>query len=180
MVAFPQVYGIGYQAIRDTVDGRLFTGHTLAAAALLFAGMGVAKMVTASFTVGSGGVGGLLFPAMFTGAALRRGGRHHRQRTWPGEFPHHAAYVLIAMSATYAAAGKVPIASLLLLCEATANFSLALPMALANVLAYTLSGRSTVYDVQRERSEGDHRRGYLIAVAVAVVIVLFGQHVAAI
>ena len=67
------------------------------------------------------------------------------------------------MSATYAAAGKVPIASLLLLCEATANFSLALPMAVANGLAYALSGRSTVYDVQRERSEGDHRRGYLVA-----------------
>ena len=70
MVAFPQVYGIGYQAIRDTASGRLFTGHTLAVAALLFAGMGVAKMVAASFTVGTGGVGGLLFPAMFTGAAL--------------------------------------------------------------------------------------------------------------
>jgi CIC family chloride channel protein len=180
MVAFPQVYGIGYQAIRDTADGRLFTGHTLAAAALLFAGMGVAKMITASFTVGSGGVGGLLFPAMFTGAALGGLGATIAERTWPGQFPHHAAYVLIAMSATYAAAGKVPIASLLLLCEATANFSLALPMALANALAYALSGRPTVYDVQRERSEGDHRRGYLVAVAVAVLIVLFGQHIAAI
>jgi len=180
MVAFPQVYGIGYEAIRDTADGRLFTGHTLAAAALLFAGMGVAKMIAASFTVGSGGVGGLLFPAMFTGAALGGLGATIAERTWPGQFPHHAAYVLIAMSATYAAAGKVPIASLLLLCEATANFSLAVPMALANALAYVLSGRSTVYDVQRERSEGDHRRGYLVAVAVAVLIVLFGQHIAAI
>jgi CIC family chloride channel protein len=180
MVAFPQVYGIGYQAIRDTSSGRLFTNHTVAAAAVLFAGMGLAKMVATSFTVGTGGVGGLLFPSMFTGAALGGLASVVVQHAWPGQFTHHGAYVLIAMGATYAAAGKVPIASLLLLCEATANYSLALPMAVANGLAYVLSGRSTVYDVQRERSEGDHQRGYLVAIVALVVIVLFGQHVAAI
>lgn len=180
MVAFPQVYGIGYRAIHDTADGRLFSNHTMAAAALLFAGMAVAKMAAASLTVGTGGVGGLLFPTMFTGAALGGLAATIAEHSWPGHFPHHAAYVLVAMSATYAAAGKVPIASMLLLCEATANFSLALPMAVANVVAYGLSGESTVYDVQRARSEGDHRRGYLVAIAVTVAIVLFGQHLAAI
>jgi chloride channel protein, CIC family len=180
MVAFPQVYGIGYAAIRDTAGGRLFTSHTVAVAALLFAGMGVAKMVSAAFTVGSGGVGGLLFPSMFTGAALGGLATVIVQHAWPQAFPHGAAYVLIAMSATYAAAGKVPVASLLLLCEAVANFSLAVPMALANAVAYVLSGQSTVYDVQRERSEGDHRRGYLVALVALVAIVAFGQHVAAI
>jgi CIC family chloride channel protein len=180
MVAFPQVYGIGYAAIRDTVNGHLFTHHTAAAAVLLFAGMGLAKMVSAAFTVGTGGVGGLLFPSMFTGAALGGVVATAAHAWWPATFPHTAAYVLIAMSATYAAAGKVPIASLLLLCEATANFSLALPMAVANVVAYALSGRSTVYDVQRERSEGDRHGGYPVALAVLVAVVLFGQHVAAI
>jgi CIC family chloride channel protein len=180
MVAFPQVYGIGYQAIRDTAAGDLFTDHTAVVVVLLFAGMGLAKMVAASFTVGTGGVGGLLFPTMFAGAALGGVMATSAEHLWPGQFPNHAAYILIAMSATYAAAGKVPIASLLLLCEATANFSLALPMAVANGLAYALSGRSTVYDVQRERSAGDHRRGYLVAIAALVLIVLFGQHVAAI
>lgn len=180
MLAFPEVYGIGYQAIRDTASGRLFTNHAMLAVAALFVGMGLAKIAASSFTVGTGGVGGLLFPAMFTGAALGGLASTLANYLWPGQFPHQAAYVLIAMGATYAAAGKVPIASLLLLCEATANFSLALPMAGANALAYWLSGRSTVYDVQRERSEGGYRRGYLVAIAVAVVIVLFGQHVIAI
>jgi chloride channel protein, CIC family len=180
MVAFPQVYGIGYQAIHDTADGHLFANHTAVVIVLLFAGMGLAKMLAASLTVGTGGVGGLLFPTMFTGAALGGVMATSAEHLWPGQFPHHAAYIVIAMSATYAAAGKVPIASLLLLCEATANFSLALPMAVANALAYALSGRSTVYDVQRDRSEGDHRRGYLVATAALVLIVLFGQHVVAI
>ncbi|MGH9123859.1 MAG: chloride channel protein [Acidimicrobiales bacterium] len=180
MLAFPQVYGIGYQAIRDTAAGHLYAGHAMAATALLFVGLGLGKILASSFTVGSGGVGGLLFPTMFTGAALGGVASAVASALWPGQFPHTAAYVVIAMGATYAAAGKVPLASLLLLCEATANFSLAVPMAAANGLAYLLSGRSTVYDVQRERSEGDHRRGYLVAIAFLVVIVLIGRYVVAI
>jgi len=157
----------------------IFTA-TVAAAALLFIGMGLAKVAATSFTVGTGGVGGLLFPAMFTGAALGGLAATVTQHLWPGQFPHPAAYVLVAMGATYAAAGKVPIASLLLVCEATANFSLALPMAVANTVAYGLSGRSTIYDVQRERAEVGRGRGYLVAVVVAILLVLFGQHVLAI
>lgn len=180
MLAFPQVYGIGYQAIGDMAAGRLFTNHTVVATALLFAGLGLAKIISASFTVGTGGVGGLLFPSMFTGAALGGLLATMAEHLWPGQFPHQAAYVIIAMGATYAAAGKVPIASLLLLCEATANFSLALPMAAANAIAYTLSGRSTVYDVQRDRPERTRRFGYPLAIAALLVIVVLGQHVAAI
>ena len=119
MLAFPQVYGIGEQAIRDIADGRLFTGHTLAVAGLLFVGLGIAKLLATSFTVGTGGVGGLLFPSLFVGAALGGLAATVSETLWPGQFPDRTAIVLIAMSATYAAAGKVPIAALLLLCEAT-------------------------------------------------------------
>ena len=83
------------------------------------------------------------------------------------------------MSATYAAAGKVPLASLLLLCEACVNFTLALPMAIANGLAYLLSGRSTVYDVQREGVSNGHR-GYRWAIPACVAMVLIGRYFVAI
>ena len=179
MLAFPQVYGIGLDAIRGMASGREFAGHAVAITALLLAALGLAKMLASTFTVSTGGVGGLLFPSLFAGAAVGGSLATLAAHQWPGTFPHHAAYVLIAMSATYAAAGKVPIASLLLLCEACVNFSLALPMAVANLLAYLLSGRSTVYDVQRERSEMPHR-GYRWAVALAVLVVLFGRFVVAV
>lgn len=172
MLAFPQVYGIGIGAIRDIASGRLFTGHAAATAALLFAGLGLAKIAASTFTVGSGGVGGLLFPSMFVGASLGGVATSIARAIDPSAFPHGAAYVLIAMSATYAAAGKVPIASMLLLVEATVSAALVVPMAAANGVAYLLSGRSTVYDVQRERATANQRRGYPLALAVAGIAVL--------
>jgi len=179
MLAFPQVYGIGLEAIRGIASGHEFADHAVAVTAFLLAALGLAKILASTFTVSTGGVGGLLFPSLFAGAAVGGSLGTLAAHQWPGLFPNHAAYVLIAMSATYAAAGKVPIASLLLLCEACANFSLALPMAIANLLAYALSGRSTVYDVQRERSSMSHK-GYRWAVAFAVVVVLLGRFVVAV
>ena len=179
MLAFPQVYGIGEQAVRDIADGRLFTGHTLAVATLLFVGLGLAKMAATAFTVGTGGVGGLLFPSFFVGAALGGLAANLSHGLDPGPFSNHLAIVLIAMSATYAAAGKVPLAALLLLCEATAatgNVALVLPLMAANLVAFALSGRPSVYDVQRETS-ARHHRGYGLALCVLVAVVLLNHFV---
>ena len=179
MLAFPQVYGIGLEAIRGAAAGTLFANHAIGIVILLLAGMGLAKIIASTFTVASGGVGGLLFPSLFAGAGIGAAMATAAGDIWPGQFPHHAAYVLIAMSATYAAAGKVPLASLLLLCEACVNFTLALPMAVANGLAYLLSGRSTVYDVQREGVSNGHR-GYRWAIPACVAMVLIGRFFVAI
>ncbi len=179
MLAFPQVYGIGLEAIRGAAAGTLFTNHAVGVVVLLLAGMALAKILASTFTVASGGVGGLLFPSLFAGAGIGAAMATAAEHIWPGQFPHHAAYVLIAMSATYAAAGKVPMASLLLLCEACVNFTLALPMAVANGLAYVLSGRTTVYDVQREGVSNEHR-GYRWALPACVVMVLIGRYFVAI
>lgn len=183
MIAFPQVYGIGLGAIRDMAHGKLFTGHAFEATALLFAGLLLAKTLATSFTVGTGGVGGLLFPSLFVGAALGACMTTVANGVFPNHFHNQMAYVLIAMSATYAASGKVPVAALLLLAEATAaagNMSLLVPLAVANLLAFVLSGRSTVYDVQRERAEGNSGRGYLLAIAVVGLVALFNISIATI
>jgi CIC family chloride channel protein len=181
MLAFPQVYGIGYQAIHDMAAGRIFTDHTALTGACLLLALGAAKVAASSFTVGTGGVGGLLFPSLFAGAAVGGALGTIAHGIWPADFTHQTAYVLIAMSATYAAAGKVPAASLLLVCEATLSFTLAIPMACANTAAYLLSGRSTVYDVQRTDAADPRRRfGYLVAggvVAVTILLARLGLHV---
>ncbi len=179
MLAFPQVYGIGLDAIRQAAAGTLFANQAVATTIMLLAAMAVAKIVASTCTVATGGVGGLLFPSLFAGAGVGAAIATAANHLWPGQFPHHAAYVLIAMSATYAAAGKVPLASLLLLCEACVNFTLALPMAVANGLAYLLSGRSTVYDVQRDQVAAARHRSYRWAIPVCILIVLFGRFVTA-
>ena len=179
MIFFPQVYGIGYEGIRGAANGTLFSNHIATVAVILFLFLAVAKILASTFTVGSRGVGGLLFPALFAGAALGAGIATAAHALMPGTFTHQSAYVLIAMSATYAAAGNVPIASLLLLCEATVNFTLAVPMLFANLLAYGLSGRASIYDVQRLRRNTSRRTLYtqvIIGVTFLAVLMYSGVH----
>ena len=53
MLAFPQVYGIGLEAIRGAAAGTLFANHAVGIIVLLLAGMALAKIVASTCTVAS-------------------------------------------------------------------------------------------------------------------------------
>jgi CIC family chloride channel protein len=119
----PQVLGGGYGWIQQAIDGQLAFRLLLL---LLFA-----KIVALSFTVSSGGSGGVFAPSLFVGAML--GGvfataTHHSS----------AAMVVVGMAAVFGAAARVPIATLLMVAEMTGGYQLLVPAGLAVMLSYTL------------------------------------------
>jgi chloride channel protein, CIC family len=119
----PQVLGGGYGWIQEAIDGRL-------ALALLLV-LVVAKMLALSFSVSSGGSGGIFAPSLFVGAML--GGVFAAVAHVPP-----AGLVIVGMAAVFAGAARVPIATLLMVVEMTGGYQLLVPAGLAVMLSFVI------------------------------------------
>jgi CIC family chloride channel protein len=126
----PQVLGGGYGWIQEAIDGRL--------ALRLLLVLIVAKMVALSFSISSGGSGGVFAPSLFVGAML--GG------AFAAIFHHSAAgMVIVGMAAVFAGAARVPIATLLMVAEMTGGYQLLVPAGLAVMLSYLIQMKLSTY-----------------------------------
>jgi chloride channel protein, CIC family len=123
---FPQVLGGGYGWIQEAMDGRI-VGRLLIV--LLFA-----KIVAFALTVSSGGSGGVFAPTLFVGAML--GGFCSSLSHLPSNM-----FVVLGMAATFGAAARVPIASLMMVTEMTGGYRLLPPAAFAVLLGYLIQKR---------------------------------------
>jgi CIC family chloride channel protein len=124
----PEVWGNGYSVVSHILQGQLVGVWLL----LIL----LAKVLATSATVGSGGVGGVLTPSLFVGAAIGAlvGGVFH------GLMPHVAsiptAYALIGMGGFLAATTQAPLTSIMMIFEMTLDYSIVLPLMLACVTAH--------------------------------------------
>ena len=137
----PQVLGMGYGMIQQAIDGSL----TLQ---FLFL-VGLLKIVATSFTISSGGSGGVFAPSLVIGGLL--GGAFGKlfSITFPGIIDQPGAFVLVGMASFFAGAAKVPIASIIMVSEMTVGYSLLVPMILASSFAYLFSRKkTTIYEKQ--------------------------------
>ena len=124
----PQVWGNGYSVVSHILQGQVFGVWLLVVL--------LAKVLATSATVGSGGVGGVLTPSLFMGAAIGGlvGGVFH------GLMPHiasvPAAYALIGMGGFLAATTQAPLTSIMMIFEMTLDYNIVLPLMLACVTAH--------------------------------------------
>jgi CIC family chloride channel protein len=139
-VFLPQVLGGGYPLIQSAIDGQL--------AVPLMAALIFAKIFATSFTISSGGSGGVFAPSLFIGAMLGGafGGICHTF------FPHivtePSAFVLVGIGGFFAGVAKVPIAALIMVAEMTGGYSLIVPMMIVSSLSYLLLGNVSLYEKQ--------------------------------
>ncbi|MDA3937400.1 MAG: chloride channel protein [Actinomycetota bacterium] len=136
----PRIWGMGHQTIQDAIDLKLGAG--------LLVVLVISKMVASSFTIGSGGSGGDLTPSLFIGAALGGAVALFVSTAFPDAPSHPTLYVIAGMGSLYASIGKVPLASAILLCETTRNFTMIVPLIIANTAAFMASGTHTMYESQ--------------------------------
>lgn len=113
--------------------------------------LAIGKMVTTSFSIGSGGSGGLFGPSIVIGAAL--GGV-------VGQAFHHAlpevvgspgAFVVVGMAAFFAAVSNTPISTIIFVSEMTNSYHLLLPSLMVCSVAYLSSRRWTLFKSQVRR-----------------------------
>jgi CIC family chloride channel protein len=127
----PQVMGAGYEAIDQAMHAQ-FAWKVLLLLALF-------KIIATTLSFSSGTPGGMFAPTLFIGAMLGAA---------VGTFEHHffplltgsiGSYALVGMGVLFAAFLRAPLTSVFMVMEVSQNYSIVLPVILANTIAYLIS-----------------------------------------
>jgi CIC family chloride channel protein len=127
----PQVMGAGYEAIDQAMHGQ-FVLHVL----LLLA---VFKIVATTLSFSSGTPGGMFAPTLFIGAMLGAAVGSFEKHYFPHLTGTTGSYALVGMGVLFAAFLRAPLTSVFMVLEVSGNYSVILPVILANTIAYLIS-----------------------------------------
>lgn len=110
--------------------------------------LAIGKVLTTSFSIGSGGSGGVFGPSVVIGGAM--GGVvgllfHHLM---PGVVTEPGAFVVVGMAGLFTAVSNTPISTIIFVSEMTNSYHLLLPSLLVCSVAYLASQRWTIYEKQ--------------------------------
>ncbi len=136
----PGVLGMGYGYVQLAIDGKL----AITVIFLLIIG----KIIATSFTVSSGGSGGVFAPSIVIGSMVGAFVGHLFHQLLPGVVVQPEAYVLVGMSAFIAAVAKTPLAAILMVLEMCGGYTLLPALMISATLAYYLSGDYSIYAEQ--------------------------------
>ncbi len=135
----PQVMGPGYNVIDQAMHGQ-FTWKFLLALALL-------KILATTISFSSGTPGGMFAPTLFIGAMLGASIGTFEKIFFP-TFPISVgSYALVGMGVLFAAFLRVPLTSVFMVLEVSGNYSIVLPVILANTIAYLVSRSLQPYPI---------------------------------
>ena len=155
LVFLPHVAGTSYGWLQLAMLGKI--GIWM----MLFISLG--KIVATSLTIGSGGSGGVFAPSLVIGGMfagmIGKVFVHLDPR-----ITDISPFILVGMGAFFAAAAKVPIATIVMVAEMTGNYDLLVPITLAASLAFLISGDWTIYheQVQTRFDSPAHRGEFII------------------
>ncbi len=164
-VFLPEIMGVGYETITLAIEGKVVLGVMVA----LFAG----KLVATSFTLGSGGSGGVFAPSLFMGASL--GGVVGSLAGMFAPFPTASpgAYAVVGMGAMVAAATHAPITAILIIFEMTGDYRVILGLMVSCILSTIVAQRirkESIYTIKLFRRGIDLMAGTEINVLRRVAV----------
>jgi CIC family chloride channel protein len=107
-----------------------------------------AKIIATSFTISSGGSGGVFAPSLFIGSMLGGFYGNFCAKLFPHWVTHPGAFILVGMGGFFAGVAKVPIASLIMVAEMTGGYSLIVPLMIVSTISYLLLGEVSLYEKQ--------------------------------
>jgi CIC family chloride channel protein len=147
-VFVPSVLGVGYgwMQIALTQNYQVFP-VTLMLLAIF------AEIVAMSFTLGSGGSGGIFGPCVVTGGLIGATFGYYAQQMFPATVTNPSNYAIVGMMAFFGAAAKSPLAVIVMVAEMTGGYDLLAPSMLTVVVAYLLSGSTSIFANQVSRLE---------------------------
>jgi CIC family chloride channel protein len=144
-LVFPQALGMGYGYVQFGI-----AGDFLHLAAWLMLALVAVKILATALTIGSGGSGGVFGPGMviggFLGGALWAGLHTLTPELVTGT--NAGAFVVVGMGAFFGGIAKAPLAVILMVAEMTGEYALIAPAMLATMVAYLVSGETSIYESQ--------------------------------
>lgn len=136
----PKALSGGYGVIQLALLGELTMG--------LMAVLVLAKIFATSFTIGSGGSGGVFGPALYIGAMLGGAVGQLGAEYFPEVVRQPSAFALVGMAGFFAGVAKAPIGALLMVSEMTQGYGLVVPLMIVSAIPVLLSGRWGIYEKQ--------------------------------
>jgi chloride channel protein, CIC family len=156
--------GGGYGAVQVAITGATWLPLGWVGAALLLF-LCLAKIMSSSLTIGTGGSAGDFAPALVIGGLF--GGAFgrvaqmllHDPRIDPG------AFALVAMGTFYGGISHTPLSSLVLVCELAGSYDLLVPLMLAEGIAFIALRKRALYTSQvATRRESPVHKGLVVDV----------------
>jgi chloride channel protein, CIC family len=127
----PEVMGAGYGAIDQAMHAQF------ALKALLL--LAVFKIAATTVSFSSGTPGGMFAPTLFIGAMLGAAVGSFERIFFPHLTGSIGSYALVGMGVLFAAFLRAPLTSVFMVLEVSGNYSIILPVILANTIAYLIS-----------------------------------------
>lgn len=162
----PQVFGSGYEIIAGALNNELILSTVLILLLL--------KIIATSFTLGSGGSGGVFAPALYMGAMLGTAFEIILRQFFPDIIAPPGAYALVGMAAVFAASAHAPITAIIILGELTDDQRIVLPLMLAVIVATLVSRRlmrgQSIYTLKLTRRGINIERGRDVDIMQGVLV----------
>ncbi len=143
----PEVFGASYDVIRECLGD-------VSRPAPWFVLFFFLKVVATSFTVGSGGSGGVFAPAIACGGALGLAVGLGFQQVLPASIGiHPTAFALVGMAGFLASCNRIPITAVVMVAEISGNHGLLLPAMWVCGISFWLNSGWTLYRSQVHNRE---------------------------
>ncbi|NOY70303.1 MAG: chloride channel protein [Deltaproteobacteria bacterium] len=134
---FPYTLAFGYGYAQQAIYSQLTIPFLLTLA--------FGKILTTSFTIGSGGSGGVFGPSIVIGGAMGGVVGLIFHGLAPGLVSDPGAFVVVGMAGFFAAASSAPISTIIFVSEMTNSYELLLPSLFVCSLSYMASKRWGIY-----------------------------------
>lgn len=158
----PEALSFGYGFAQQALDNQLTIPVLL--------GLAVGKILTTSFSIGSGGSGGVFGPSIVIGGALGGAVGKTFHMVMPNVVTQPGAFVVVGMAGFFAAVSNTPISTIIFVSEMTNSYHLLLPSLLVCSIAYLISRKWTIYEkqVKSKVDSNAHRGDFFVDVLASI------------
>jgi len=136
----PQALAFGYGFAQMAINNELTIPFLLALA--------IGKIFTTSFSIGSGGSGGVFGPSIVIGGAMGGVVGKLFHQIMPGVVTDPGAFVIVGMAGFFTAVSNTPISTIIFVSEMTNSYHLLLPSLMVCSVAYLAAKKWTIYKKQ--------------------------------
>lgn len=149
---FPELIGGGFGLLQKTISGEglMTISDSRIYVASFFLLIAFLKILTTSFTIGSGGSGGVFGPSILIGGMLGGFVGVLSSTLFPQYNFSLSSFILVGMSAFFVGVARAPIAGMIMVCDMVGNYNLLPPLMIVSVISFILSHRRSIYKGQVE------------------------------
>ncbi|MDJ0784515.1 MAG: chloride channel protein [Desulfosarcinaceae bacterium] len=141
--------------------------------------LAIGKVLTTSFSIGSGGSGGVFGPSVVIGGATGGVVGKVFHNLMPGVVTEPGAFVVVGMAGFFTAVSNTPISTIIFVSEMTNSYHLLLPSLLVCSVAYLAARRWTIFacQVQNKIDSPAHAGDFFIDILQAIRVKDLMHHV---